>query len=406
LSIEYRGRFDGKDQKGTVTTGKDGMATIEYPASAHADYFEFTARKPRIVPIRYSWNDNLRPVDLPAVLELRFEPGTTIGGIVNDADGHPIAGAEVDVYGPEAQHDPNGSISFEELKTDARGRWRLDVAPRELAGVRVTISHPRYEMNGAPASRNLESVIVLAKGPSVTGRVIDAAGRPVEGARASFGYDRFAPTLPTVTTNERGEFTLENCARGPSIVTVQAAGFAPQIGDVRVEVHTRPVEIRLTEPGSVLRGKVVDIAGKPVAGAFFAADTWRGHRSLHFRANSDGARAVHQAEWPDLDARIRRQPAGRSECGQCLQGSIDPGDFSDRSRRPHPGQELARSRAQGGGAQGSGRPKALPHQGPDNAEALKRPGPTSSLKCLRIRRPARLARRPFAESVHVKSSPR
>ena len=52
-----------------------------------------------------------------------------------------------------------------------------------------------------------------------------------------------------------------------------------------------------------------------------------------------------------------------------------------------------RRRAQGGVAQGSGRPKALPHDGPDNAAALKRPGPTSSLKRLRIRRPARLGRR-------------
>ena len=151
----------------------------------------------------------------------------------------------------------------------------------------MTISHPRYEMTGAPVSRNLDSVIVLAQGPSVSGRVIDAAGRPVKGARASFGYDRFAPTIPTATTNERGEFMLENCARGPSIVTVLADGFAPQTGDVRVEEHTRPVEIQLTEPGSVLRCKVVDIAGKPVAGAFFGADTWRGHRSLGFHVTTD-----------------------------------------------------------------------------------------------------------------------
>ena len=92
---------------------------------------------------------------------------------------------------------------------------------------------------------------------------------------------------PTGTTNERGEFTLENCDRGPTIVTVQAEGFAPRIRDVRVEERTAPVSIRLTEPGSMLRGKVVDIEGKPVAGAFVGADTWRGHRSIEFRVDTD-----------------------------------------------------------------------------------------------------------------------
>jgi hypothetical protein len=36
-----------------------------------------------------------------------------------------------------------------------------------------------------------------------------------------------------------------------------------------------------------LRGKVVDIEGKPVVGAFFGADTWRGHRSIDFRVDTD-----------------------------------------------------------------------------------------------------------------------
>ncbi len=164
-------------------------------------------------------------------------------------------------------------------------------------------------MTGGPASRDLDSVIVLSKAENVTGRVIDAAGRPVKGARASLGRDTFDPNHPAATTNERGEFTLENCERGPSIVTVLADGFAPQIGEVRVEEHTRPVEIRLTEPGSVLRGKVVDIEGKPVAGAFFGADTWRGHRSLrlHIITDKDG-----RFEWRNAPKDVVLYDAGKA----------------------------------------------------------------------------------------------
>ena len=37
----------------------------------------------------------------------------------------------------------------------------------------------------------------------------------------------------------------------------------------------------------MLRGKVVDIEGKPVAGAWFGADSWRGRRSIHFSVKTD-----------------------------------------------------------------------------------------------------------------------
>ena len=42
---------------------------------------------------------------------------------------------------------------------------------------------------------------------------------------------------------------------GPTIITVQAEGFAPQIRDVRVEERTAPVDIRLTEPASSRPGQ-------------------------------------------------------------------------------------------------------------------------------------------------------
>ncbi len=294
VSIEYRGRFDGKNQQGTVMTGKDGMATVEYPAGAHIAYFEVTARKPNFVPVSLSLNDRLRSVDLAVISELRFEPGTTIGGIVKDEAGHPIEGAAINVYGRAKQEGDGGWISFQEIKTDAQGRWRLDVAPRDLAGVSATVTHPRYRMNGGPASRDLGSTIFLIQGPSLSGRVIDSAGRPVQGAEVGFGYDLFDPNAPIATANERGEFTIENCTRGTSIITAQADGFAPQIADVTLNERTRPIEIKLMEPGSVLRVRVVDAEGKPVAGAFFGANTWRGHRSLRLYRKTDNDGRV---EW-------------------------------------------------------------------------------------------------------------
>ena len=84
-----------------------------------------------------------------------------------------------------------------------------------------------------------------------------------------------------MATDELGEYTLRGCEAGPAIVTAQAEGFGPEFREVNVpnggEVEA-PV-IRLGK-ASTLRVRVVDRAGKPVAGAYLQAGTWRGHRSL------------------------------------------------------------------------------------------------------------------------------
>ena len=84
-----------------------------------------------------------------------------------------------------------------------------------------------------------------------------------------------------MATNELGEYTLRGCEPGSAIVTAQAEGFGPEFREVNVpnggEVEA-PV-IRLGK-ASTLRVRVVDRAGKPVAGAYLQAGTWRGHRSL------------------------------------------------------------------------------------------------------------------------------
>jgi beta-lactamase regulating signal transducer with metallopeptidase domain/thiol-disulfide isomerase/thioredoxin len=296
VSIDYWGLFNQTKQKGMVATGKDGRATIDYPPNAHIEYFEIIARKPGLVPICIRCDDRRHPLELPASKELRFEPGTTIGGIVKDQAGQPIASAKVTVYGPPTECEASSNVfSLGALDTDAQGRWRLDVAPRGLGGVHLQVEHPRYRRGGGEVSRNLDSVIVLTRGLTVTGRVVDAAGRPVAKAGVLLGRDLFLPDASTGTTNERGEFTLENAAAGPTIVTVQAEGFAPQVRDVLVEERTAPVVVTLSEPGSTIRGKVVDVEGKPVAGAGIAAGPWRGHQSIQFRAKTD---KDGRFEWP------------------------------------------------------------------------------------------------------------
>ncbi len=43
----------------------------------------------------------------------------------------------------------------------------------------------------------------------------------------------------------------------------------------------------MTEPGSILRVRVVNVQGKSIAGAVVATNTWHGHQSIEFRAETD-----------------------------------------------------------------------------------------------------------------------
>jgi beta-lactamase regulating signal transducer with metallopeptidase domain/protocatechuate 3,4-dioxygenase beta subunit/peroxiredoxin len=295
VSIEYWVRIGENIQEATITTGEDGTAAIEWPADATVNVVGLTATMPKLVPIHMRFDDRRQPLKLPDVKELRFEAGTTIGGIIQDEAGHPVPGVKVDIHAQATEYEGgNYFFSLGSPMTDAQGRWRLDAAPKNLAGVWGRTSHPHFRNSDVTASRNLDSVVVVKKGLSVTGRVVDGSGKPIKWARAVIGHDIWGTNPPTATTNEQGEFTLENCVAGPSIITVQADGFAPRIQDVRIDERTAPVEFRLNEPGSVLRIRVVDVQGNAVAGARLFADTWRGHRSITFQANTD---ANGRIEW-------------------------------------------------------------------------------------------------------------
>ncbi len=150
VSIEISGRFDGKYQEETVATGKDGLATFDYPPNARIESLWVIARKAGLVPVAIVWMDQNHPVELPALKELRFVPGTTIGGIVQDEAGHPIAGATVEVGGPPTETESaHQGFSLATIETDAQGRWRADNAPGDLTGIWVNVKHPRHRRNGA-----------------------------------------------------------------------------------------------------------------------------------------------------------------------------------------------------------------------------------------------------------------
>lgn len=295
VSVFSQGRFGGQYRRATTPTDKAGVAVIEWPAGAKVEYLNLTATKPKFVPIHINWRGETRDLTIPPEKTLRFEPGTTIGGVIRDESGAPIAGAEVTVYSPPTESDQaNYVFQLGFPKTDKDGRWHLDEAPENLAEIWARAEHPDFRQAEVKATRNLDGVTVMTRGLSVSGVVVDAGGRPVAGAKAIVGHDIWgSPEKPNARTDAQGKFTIRNCEAGPTLVTVQAEGFAPQFLDATIGARTEPLAFRL-EGGATLRARVVDVKGNPVAGAFFAPDTWRGHRSIMYRKDTD---ADGRFEW-------------------------------------------------------------------------------------------------------------
>jgi hypothetical protein len=148
--------------------------------------------------------------------------------------------------------------------------------PERTAIARVEPAPSAPEASAADAQRG---------GSELTGVVRSSAGSPVEGARVvafagEFGIDFGLPLdadsndFPgrrrlEATTDSEGRFKLVGVNSGRQRVAVRAAKFAPHDeNDVVVPAGANhDLGVIVLEPGGVLRGRVVDRRGAPVAGA-------------------------------------------------------------------------------------------------------------------------------------------
>ena len=214
--------------------------------------------------------------------ELALRRAVRVAGVVRDSStAEGVAGAVVAVVSPRL---PEPRV----VRSDAQGRYEtfLPPGPASHRVLRVPgryLSPPIFmgprPVAVPPAIALFElPPIELARGDQVRGRVVDAAGRGVPGARVEASWtmvqDRErVPRSAEATSRPDGSFVVGPVAPGVELTLVATLGTCD--GD---SVHSAPVVARASAGGSATLttpeadavapiGRVVDATGRPVPGA-------------------------------------------------------------------------------------------------------------------------------------------
>lgn len=203
------------------------------------------------------------PVKDEARLELRENGFARATGQVVDKNGKPIQGVLVTNTGEQIKD------LYTKLTTDAEGRYE---AKRLLPAKQTSFygSKDGYGINSSSASIDagqsveLEPIVLPNADATVSGKVVDSKGNPLEGVQVkASGY--LQPSEIEVSTNAEGKFTLRGVVEG--WLDVKATRIEKKIAFVtQKRVRTGSENIVITLRDEPWAGKIealVDQMGKP-----------------------------------------------------------------------------------------------------------------------------------------------
>jgi RNA polymerase sigma factor (sigma-70 family) len=220
----------------------------------------------------------------------------TVTGRVLDADGKPLAGADVAVLAWRKVPNRGGDLSSGKPtvlgrdRTDTGGRFRLRVPPTSSAGFRGVVAVARGAGHGLgwqrlnPDAEKPAAEVRLARGRVIRGRFVDVQGQPAAGVTVRVGgvghpgngeSDRVSapaaghepPAWPNaVVTDKDGRFEISGIGRAAAaLLAVDDDRFATQ--DFAVAPDAKEV-LKTLEPAHIIEGTVTYAdTGKPVPGA-------------------------------------------------------------------------------------------------------------------------------------------
>jgi uncharacterized GH25 family protein len=282
------------------TTDNNGEVTFKVPEQVNI--FRLWASKAELVPLFANFDARSMKGDpVPEKYTFTMELGTAIGGYVRNEAGGPIAGAKVEVCVDSRESagigEPVVNRWLAEGKdcciTDERGFWMLsNVPPGDRWNIGLRLRHRdhvddlewRWPHKGASYTlvslREQKAEVVMDSGVKVTGAITAPDGKPVPNALVIWGDNPYHNSnQQEVWGDDQGRYELPPLSAGPTMLTVVAEGFAPELKDVDLTATKHEENFKL-HPGKTITIHFVDAAGKPVPDVTVNVASWRGKESL------------------------------------------------------------------------------------------------------------------------------
>lgn len=267
-----------------METDSKGAARIDFP---HAPFIaaNILVTAAGHVPIATVLKDG---EDMPTNYIMKMPAGMMVSGMVVDEDQQPVSNVKIEftILGIDMTKRENVEFGPDTtLYTDANGRWWSDMIPPDHDNLAVVLTHEDF----APTFTNALltspdaafAVLVLRKGVTIGGTLVDSGGQPVAGASIRELQNTIVQALST-KSDASGKFVLGRLNPGDLKLSIQAEGFSPVVLDTTVSNNPVDLQMKL-EPGHILRGRVVDETGNPITNAV-----------VKTRANNQG---ILQIEW-------------------------------------------------------------------------------------------------------------
>ena len=283
--------------KQTGVSDDDGRCQLSWDKDLPINRVTVTVSRKGYVPVKRDWLGNQRAVDLPEQVKIELVKGNQLSGIVLDEAGGPVVDATVKILlSVQSSKMSSQYFSAANVQTDEQGKWTWDGFPLNNQRTRLYVSHPKYMRQSSRFdSVDVENEVTLKQGLTITGRIVDADGKPIEKASASFGTGKLSTSLPTALTDADGQFEIAQCEPGPSAVTVKAKSYAPQLQKIVASADMIPLKFQL-QPGNKVHIKIVDSDGESVKDARLSSGDWLEFETLKLSTNTD---ATGEFVWED-----------------------------------------------------------------------------------------------------------
>jgi protocatechuate 3,4-dioxygenase beta subunit len=236
-------------------------------------------------------------------VDLQLQRGASIEGTVLTATGTAATAARVSLLAKRSVHNMLALEVTGGTRTDGDGRFRLDgvpLGPQIVSADQDGFLRAQRELTVQPGINRLD--LRLGEGSAIGGRVTDSGGRPLAGAAVALLTA--GPGLAREEMSDAsGAFRFAGLEPGRYQLTARRDGYSSARQDV--ELTARPlddVELRLSEGGGVISGRVIGASAQELAQVRISAvkrplDSLDGMREGRIDRDAYRVEGVYVGEW-------------------------------------------------------------------------------------------------------------